>query len=64
MVDFIDALGTWIEESILKRLHFSVMADECTDITAVEEFSDFCLWKNSSPVEFFFVHCAFKEYRC
>ena len=39
MVDFIEALGTWVEESILKRLQkasvFSVMADECTDITAV-----------------------------
>ena len=34
---FIEALGTWVEESLLKRLHqascFSIMADECTDIS-------------------------------
>ena len=43
---FIEALGTWVEESILKRLQkvimFGVMADECTDIMAVEELSVFC----------------------
>ena len=41
VVDFIEALGTRFEESILKRIQkapvFSFMADECTDITAVEE---------------------------
>ena len=41
MVDFIKVLGTWVKEYILKRLQkasvFSVMADECTDITAVGE---------------------------
>ena len=58
MVDFIEALGTWVEESILKRLQkasfFSVMADECTNITTVEELSVFCHWEeNGSPVECF-----------
>ena len=42
MVDSIEALGTWVKESILKRLQFSVMADECTDITSVEDMSVFC----------------------
>ena len=41
VVEFVQALGTWVEESILKRLqqasHYSIMADECTDITIVEE---------------------------
>ena len=57
-VDFIEALGTWVEESILKRLQkaslFSVMADECTDITAVEELSVLCRWEeDATPVECF-----------
>ena len=49
MVDLIEALGTWVEESILRRLQrasvFSAMADECTDITAVEELLVFCHWR-------------------
>ena len=33
---------------------FSVMADECTDITAVEELSVFCCWEeDGTPVECF-----------
>ena len=33
---------------------FSVMADECTDITAVEELSVFCGWEeDGTSVEFF-----------
>ena len=46
VVDFIEALGMWVEESILKRLQkasvFSVIADEYTDIMAVEELADEC----------------------
>ena len=58
MVDFIGALGTWVDESILKRLQvtsvFSVMADECTDIMTVEELSVFCRWEeDGTPVECF-----------
>ena len=37
VVEFGAAIGQWVEESLLKRLHqvqyFSLMADECTDIT-------------------------------
>ena len=40
MVVFIEELGTWVEESVLKRLQkvsvFRVMADECTDIMTME----------------------------
>ena len=58
VVEFIEALGRWVEESILKRLQktsvFSVMADECTDIMAMEELSAFCLReKDGIPVECF-----------
>ena len=45
VVEFMEALGTWIEESLLKHLHqascFSIMADECTDIVTIEEMSVF-----------------------
>ena len=58
VVYFSKALGTWVEESILKKLQkasvFRVMADECTDITAVEELSVFChLEEDGTPVECF-----------
>ena len=58
VVDLIGALGTQAEESILKRLQkatvFSVMADECTAITVVEELSVFCRSEeDGSPVKCF-----------
>ena len=58
MVDFIEALGTWVEESISKMLQkasiFSFMVNECTDITAVEELSVFCCREeDGTPVECF-----------
>lgn len=49
VVDFIEALGKWVEESVLKRLQkasfYSIMADECTNVTTVEELSVFCRWE-------------------
>ena len=43
VVEFVEAVGLWAEESLLKRLHkasnFSIMADECTDMTTIEELS-------------------------
>lgn len=56
VVDFIEALGTWIEESTLNRLRkapfFSVMADECTDVSTVEELSVYCRWMEGGvPIE-------------
>ena len=58
VVEFVEAVGTWAEECILKRLqrasYYSIMADECTDTTTVEEMSVFCRWQeNGLPVEHF-----------
>ena len=56
---FIEALGTWVEESLFKHLHqapfYSIMADECTDVSTVEELSLFCQWieENGETTEHF-----------
>ena len=46
VVKFVNALGTWVEEFLLKRLHmapfFSIMADECSDVTTIEELTICC----------------------
>ena len=46
VTEFIEALGTWVEESLIKHLHqatfYSIMADKCTDVSTVEELSLFC----------------------
>ena len=59
VVEFMEALCVWTEESPLKCLHkapfYSIMADECTDITTVKKQSIFfvielrtgCLWSIS-----------------
>ncbi len=57
--DFLEALGLWVEESQLKRLRkapfYSVMADESTDISTIEELSLCFRWEeNGEPVEHFF----------
>ena len=48
LLEFVNALGTWVEESLLERLHkepfFSIMADECTDVTTIEELTICCHW--------------------
>ena len=48
-----------VDEFQLKLLHkapfFSLMADECTDITTIEELSVFCRWvEDGELVEHFF----------
>ena len=58
VVKFIESLGTWVEESILKRLQkaamYSLMVDEYTNIANVEELSVFCRWEEGGvPVECF-----------
>ena len=58
VVEFMEALGTWAEEFLLKRFHqascFSIMADECTDVANIEEMSVFCCWEEEgSPKEHF-----------
>ena len=58
VIEFVEALGIWVEESLLKRLHnasnYSIMADECTDTSTVQELYIFCCWvEDSVPVEHF-----------
>ncbi len=40
-MDFIEAIGTWTDESTLRRVqkasYISIMADECVDISTIEE---------------------------
>ena len=59
VVKFVNVLGTWVEEFLLKRLHktlvFSIMADECTDVTTIEELIICFSWVESRvPEEHFF----------
>lgn len=55
VVDFVEALGTWVEESTLKRLQkascYSIMADECIDISCIEELSLCCRWEEGGVPE-------------
>ena len=48
MVDFVETIGLWVEECPLKRLHhsqyFSLLADECPDISTIEELSVVVCW--------------------
>ena len=58
VVEFVEALGTWVEEDLLKSLqhafYYSIMADECIDISTVEEMSVFCrLEEKGIPEEHF-----------
>ena len=60
--DFVEAIGTWVDTSLLKVLQkapfFSLIADECTDIATIdtiEELSIFCWWvQDGEPVGRFF----------
>ena len=58
-VKVMNALGTWMEESLLNGLHkapfFSIMADECTDITTIEELTICCHWVESDVPEEHFI---------
>ena len=51
---FVEAVGSWVEQSLLKQVQqaqfYSIMADECTNITTVEELSRV---KDGVPVEHF-----------
>jgi hypothetical protein len=58
VVEFVGTVGLWAEESLLKCLHqasyFSLMVDECIDVTTVEEPSIFCCWvEDGLPVKHF-----------
>ena len=55
VVVFGEVLGRWVEEALLKRLqqasYYSIMADECTHISTVEEMSVFCRWEEKGIPE-------------
>ena len=58
VIGFIEAIGVWVEESLLSRLqqgpYYALMAEECTDVATLEEMSIFCRWvENGLPVEHF-----------
>ena len=58
VIGFIEAISVWVEEGLLSRLHqapyYTLMADECTDVSTLEEMSIFCRWvENGLPVEHF-----------
>ena len=48
-----------MEESLLKQLHkapfFSIMADECIDVTTIEELTICCRWMESGAPEEHFI---------
>ena len=67
--DFVEALGTRVDESLLARLqnahHFSLLADECTDITTIEQLSVVCRWvENGVPFEHFIEIIPLKKWHC
>ena len=58
VVELVQALGKWVDESLMGRLRkcnfYSIMADECTDVSTLEELSINCRWvENGLPVEHF-----------
>ena len=60
VVEFVNAHETWVEESLFKQLHkapffFSIMADECTDVTTTEELTICCRWVESGVPEEHFI---------
>ena len=66
VAEFLEALETWVEESILKRIHqapfYSIMADECIDVSTIEELSIFCRWvENGEAMEHFIEIVPMKE---
>ena len=65
-VDFIETIGLWVEECLLKRLRpahcFRFLADECTDISTIEELSIvFCWVEDGLPVEHFIELVSLKK---
>ena len=54
VVEFIEALGIWVEESLLKQLcqasYVSIMGDEYIDVATIE-MSVFCQWEEDGVLE-------------
>ena len=59
VVEFMNTQRTWAEKSLLKRLHkatvFTIMADECTDVTTIEELPICYHWVESGVPEEHFI---------
>ena len=59
VVEFVNTLGTWVGESLLKRYlkasFFSIMADECTGATTIEELTICYRWVESAVPEGHFI---------
>ena len=58
VVEFVQALGKWFDESLMGRIRqcnfYSIMVDECNDVSTLEELSIYCRWvENGLPVEHF-----------
>ena len=55
VVEFVNALGTWVAESLLKRLFtasfFSIKSDECTAVATLDELTICCCWVESGEPE-------------
>ncbi len=70
ITSLIEAIATWVEEKLLESLKlspfFSILADECEDISTQEELSICCRWLvNGQPEEHFLsvVHMMLKQSR-
>ena len=58
VTEFVEAMDQWVQEMLLAHIHhtsvFSLMADECTNISTVEELSIYCRWvEDGVPLEHF-----------
>ena len=58
VVDFVEALTVWVEESLMKlpqqAPYYSVMAYESADVATVEKMSIFCRWEEDRvPEEYY-----------
>ena len=57
-VMLLEAINSWLDRKLIERLtssqSFSVLADECVDISTTDELSIFCRWiVNGKPEEHF-----------
>ena len=59
VIMFMNAHGTWVEESLLERVpkatFFCIMADEFTDVTTLVELTICCRWLDSGVPEEHFI---------
>ena len=55
VVTLLDAIDTWLDKKLVSSLasspYFSVLADECEDISTAEELSICCRWITNGKTE-------------